>query len=220
MSTSDVRPFCSLTFVGGMPPVLHPPSGEAVPSFEDLHLHPPIAAALESAGVERRRSRVARGCADRGTGSQSGRGHAARAGLCRASAGRTSRADWRAGAGPVLAPAGPAGRVGRAGRIALAQDTGLRVQVAHGTARAMRRLQARCHRPARRHAGDGADAGRPVRTQNGRGDRAVLAWPESWDGEDSITPLMQDLPKDAQRSSIHPTPDGSRAWWSATPGRR
>jgi ATP-dependent RNA helicase DeaD len=26
-----------------------------------------------------------------------------------------------------------------------------------------------------------------------------LAWPENWDDEDSITPLMQDLPKDAQR---------------------
>jgi ATP-dependent RNA helicase DeaD len=76
---------------------------------------------------------------------------------------------------------------------------GTRIQVARGTARAMRRLKAlevdllvtapetalALHR---RSALDPDAIG-----------AALLAWPETWESTESLTPLMQDLRKDAQR---------------------
>jgi ATP-dependent RNA helicase DeaD len=81
----------------------------------------------------------------------------------------------------------------------LTAGTGLRIQVAHGTARAMRRLK-----------GDGVDlliatpdAALALHKRSALGmDELVgvlLAWPESWEDPATLTPLMQDLPKDAQR---------------------
>ena len=75
----------------------------------------------------------------------------------------------------------------------------MRVQVAHGTARAMRRLKS-----------DAVDlvittpeAALRLLGRSALGVEAitalVLAWPESWADEDAITPLMQDLPKETQR---------------------
>jgi hypothetical protein len=92
---------------------------------------------------------------------------------------------------------------------ALAAGSSLRVQVAHGTARAMRRLR-----------GEGVDllittpdtalalhrrSALAVDTILG----VLLAWPEGWEDEASLTPLMQDLPKDAQRIVV--TADQARA---------
>ena len=81
----------------------------------------------------------------------------------------------------------------------LAAGTGLRVQVAHGTARAMRRVRA-----------DGVDlliatpeTALALHRRSALGLDGVaavlLAWPERWEDEESLTPLMQDLAKDAQR---------------------
>jgi ATP-dependent RNA helicase DeaD len=84
---------------------------------------------------------------------------------------------------------------------------GIRTQVARGTARAMRRLRASevdlivttpetalalLHRSAL-----GLDAIAAV----------FLAWPESWEDGGSLTPLMQDLPKDTQRIVCTAAPD-------------
>jgi ATP-dependent RNA helicase DeaD len=107
----------------------------------------------------------------------------------------------RTGPGARTLVLAPAGQLDEFGRLAhsLTQDTGTRVQVAHGTARAMRRLKS-----------DAVDL--VITTPEGAlrllGRSAlsvdaiaalVLAWPESWADEDAITPLMQDLPKETQR---------------------
>jgi ATP-dependent RNA helicase DeaD len=81
----------------------------------------------------------------------------------------------------------------------LGRDAGLRVQVAHGTARATRRLQ-----------GDSVDfliatpeTALALHRRSALGIEALsgllLAWPESWENPDEIAPLMQDLSKDTQR---------------------
>jgi ATP-dependent RNA helicase DeaD len=93
------------------------------------------------------------------------------------------------------------GQLDEFGRVAnsLTQDSGTRVQVAHGTARAMRRLRS-----------DTVDllitTPEAALTLLGRSalsleavSALILAWPESWADEDAITPLMQDLPKETQR---------------------
>jgi hypothetical protein len=96
---------------------------------------------------------------------------------------------------------------GQAG--ALGAEAKLRIQVAHGTARAMRRLR-----------GEGVDllvttpdTALALHRRSALGVDAVvgvlLAWPESWEDEASLAPLMQDLPKDAQRIVI--TADEPRA---------
>ena len=96
---------------------------------------------------------------------------------------------------------------GQAG--ALAAESNLRIQVAHGTARAMRRLR-----------GEGVDllvttpdTALALHRRSALGmDTMVgvfLAWPESWEDEAGLAPLMQDLPKDAQRIVV--TADPARA---------
>jgi ATP-dependent RNA helicase DeaD len=81
----------------------------------------------------------------------------------------------------------------------LTGSVGIRVQVAHGTARVMRQLRANAvdvviaspetaltlvSRSALRMESIGT---------------LLLAWPESWLEAESLTPLMQDLPKETQR---------------------
>jgi len=89
---------------------------------------------------------------------------------------------------------------------ALAADSNLRIQVAHGTARAMRRLR-----------GEGVDllittpdTALALHRRSALSVDAivavVLAWPESWDDEASLAPLMQDLPKEAQRIVVTAAP--------------
>jgi ATP-dependent RNA helicase DeaD len=95
----------------------------------------------------------------------------------------------------------PTGQLDEWGALAheLGHEAGLRVQVAHGTARVLRRLRA-----------DGVDlviaSPETALTLLHRSalqmdslTAVFLAWPESWDDEEAITPLMQDLPKDTQR---------------------
>ncbi|MGH7509189.1 MAG: DbpA RNA binding domain-containing protein [Gemmatimonadales bacterium] len=169
-----------------------------MPSFQELHLSPPVAEALERLGW----SPTDPGARD--IAPTTARGH-----------------NLVAFAPPVPAYAAPAlagllSRLGGGGRALvlsppaqldewgaliheLAHEGGLRVQVAHGTARALRRLRADAvdivvaspetalallHRSALKMDSLAA---------------VFLAWPESWEDEDSITPLMQDLPKDTPR---------------------
>ncbi|HEU5039476.1 MAG TPA: DbpA RNA binding domain-containing protein, partial [Gemmatimonadales bacterium] len=88
----------------------------------------------------------------------------------------------------------------------LAAGSGLRIQVAHGTARAMRRLRA-----------DGLDlliatpeTALALHRRSALGLDGVvavlLAWPEAWEEEAGLAAVMQDLPKDAQRVVLTSTP--------------
>jgi ATP-dependent RNA helicase DeaD len=177
-----------------------------VPSFADLHLTPPLAAALErlgwnpdDPGVRETIPTVARG------------NNLVAASPPAPVYAVPSLAGVLARTGPgartlVLAPAGQLDEFGRLAH-SLTQDTGTRVQVAHGTARAMRRLKS-----------DAVDL--VITTPEGalrllsRSALSVdaiaalvLAWPEGWADEDAITPLMQDLPKETQRVIYTATAD-------------
>jgi hypothetical protein len=102
----------------------------------------------------------------------------------------------------------PAAQLDEWGRIAheLGAGAGLRIQVAHGTSRATRRLRddgvdllvatpetaVALQRRSALHA-DGLIA-------------VVLAWPEAWEDEAAVAPLMQDC-KEAQRVVLTSAPD-------------
>ncbi len=175
---------------------------------ESLHLRPSVAASLERLGWSVDDAAV------REAAPTAARGHnlvvvapPAPVYAVPALAGLVSRlgADGHA---LLLAPASQLQEWGgQAG--SLAADSNLRIQVAHGTARAMRRLR-----------GEGVDllittpdtALALHRRSALRADTMVavlLAWPESWEDEAGLAPLMQDLPKDAQRIVV--TADPARA---------
>jgi ATP-dependent RNA helicase DeaD len=88
----------------------------------------------------------------------------------------------------------------------VAAGTGLGIQVAHGTARATRRLRAdgvgllvttpETALALHRRSALGLDALSGV----------ALAWPEAWEDEESLAPIMQDLPKDTQRVILTSAP--------------
>jgi len=177
-----------------------------VPSFQDLHLTPSIAAALERLGWH------PDDAAARETAPTAARGHNlvvstppvpayAAPGL----AGVFTRLG-RGGRALLLSPAGQLDEWGRLTH-ALGEDAGIRVQVAHGTGRAMRRLKA-----------DVVDlvvaTPETALTLLGRSALSMdaltalfLAWPESWGDDESITLLMQDLPKETQRVIYTAAPD-------------
>jgi ATP-dependent RNA helicase DeaD len=97
------------------------------------------------------------------------------------------------------------------GTLAVAVAGGLRVQVAQGTARAMRRLKAGeidllVTSPETALALHQRSALAPDSTG-----AVFLAWPETWESPESLTPIMQDLPKDAQRIVVTASPDGAAA---------
>lgn len=165
--------------------------------FEALHLSPPIAAALDYLGWSPEDPLV------REAAPSAARGHnlalvlpPCPAAATPALAGLLSRVGEGAG-GLILAPAGQLDEWGRVVHH-VAGSSALRVQAAHGTARATRRLR------------DGAvdlliatpetalalQRRSALRTEGLAW--VLLAWPEAWEDEESLTPLMQDL-KDAQR---------------------
>lgn len=172
--------------------------GAAVPSFEDLHLKPPIAAALERLGWKADDPFV------RETAPTAARGHSlvvvtppTPAYATAALGGLLSRIEDGMRA-LLLCPTAQLREWGAlVNRVA--RDSSLRVQVAHGTARVMRQLRA-----------DAVDvvvaspetamtlAGRSALRMEAMGGLFV-AFPESLPDEDALTPLMQDLPKDTQR---------------------
>jgi ATP-dependent RNA helicase DeaD len=177
-----------------------------VPTLEDFHLKMPIAAALERLGwrADDPRVRDAAPTTARGTNliayTPPSPAYAA-PGI----AGLLSRL-LDGGRGLLLSPTTQLAEWGALVHD-LTANSGLRVQVAHGTSRAMRRLR----------SGE-LDlliaspetalvlAGRSVlRMEEVTG--LVLAWPEIWPDHDAITPLMQDLPKDAVRVIYTSEPD-------------
>ena len=167
-------------------------------TLEDFHIKKPIAAALERLGwtADDPRVRDAAPTAARGNNllayTPPAPGHAAPA-----LAGLLSRL-LDGGRGLVLAPETQLDEWGALCHD-LSRQSGLRVQVAHGTARAMRRLR----------AGNldllvaSPETGLALATRSALRMEDVsallLAWPETWANEDVITPLMQDLPKESMR---------------------
>jgi ATP-dependent RNA helicase DeaD len=169
-----------------------------VPTFAEFHLKTPIGAALERLGwtADDPRVRDAAPTTARGNNfvayTPPVPAHAA-PGL----AGMLSRL-LDGGRGLLLAPASQLDEWGVLVHE-LSRDSGLRVQIAHGMSRVMRRL--------RSGAVDLVIASpETALTLAGRSALRMeeitalfLAWPESWADEDKITPLMQDLSKDALR---------------------
>ncbi|MDQ3223205.1 MAG: DbpA RNA binding domain-containing protein [Gemmatimonadota bacterium] len=169
-----------------------------MPSFQDLHLTPPIAAALARLGW------TADDAGARDAAPTAARGHNLVASTppvpayaAPALAGVLSRLA-EGGRALLLSPPGQLDEWGGLAH-ALAQEGGTRVQVAHGTARAVRRLKA-----------DAVDlviaspeTALTLLTRSALDMNSLtslfLAWPESWGEDDSITALMQDLPKETQR---------------------
>ncbi len=175
-------------------------------ALEELHLSPPIAAALTRLGWS------ADDALTREAAPTAARGHnlvlvlpPSPTAATPALAGLLSRlGEGRPGL--LLAPAG---QLDEWGRIVhqVSGESGLRVQVAHGTSRATRRLR-----------GDAVDlliatpetALALQRRSALRADglaAVLLAWPEGWEEEASVSPLMQDLPKEAQRIVLTSAPE-------------
>lgn len=181
-----------------------------MPSFQELHLKPSIATALERLGWNPDDAGA------RDAAPTAARGHnlvASAPPIPAYSAPALAGVLNRLGDGGRALLLSPPGQLDEWGRLAhaLAQEAGLRVQVAHGTARAMRRLKA-----------DAVDLliatpdtaltllGRSVLNMDTL-TALFMAWPESWGDEESLTPLMQDLPKETQRVIYTSSRDGVEA---------
>jgi hypothetical protein len=177
-----------------------------VATFEDFHIQMPIAAALERLGwtADDPRVREAAPTAARGNNLVAFTPPAppyATPGL----AGLLSHL-LVGGRGLLLAPAAQLDEWGSLCND-LSRQSGLRVEVAHGTSRAMRRLRAgnldllvASPETALTLATRSA-----LRMEGVTG--LMLAWPESWTDQDMITPLMQDLPKDSMRLIYTASPE-------------
>jgi ATP-dependent RNA helicase DeaD len=176
-----------------------------VPSYEDLHLTPPIAAALERLGW------APDDPALKEAAPTTARGH------------NLVLVAPPAAAYAVPALAGMLSRLGQGRRgLLLAADAhlaewgslaaalggdGLRIQLARGTGRATRRLR----------AGEvdllvtAPETALALLRRSALGPESVgavfLAWPESWQDGESLAPLMQDLDKEAQRILVASAPE-------------
>jgi ATP-dependent RNA helicase DeaD len=167
-----------------------------VASFDDLHLSPPVAAAVERLGWTPAEPGL------REAAPTAARGHnlvvvapPSPAYAVPALAGMSSRLapDVR---GLLLCPEA---QLAEFGTLTALLGGGLRIQVARGTARAMRRLKAGeldllVTSPDTALALHRRSALRPDTIG-----AIFLAWPESWESSESLAALMQDLNKDAQR---------------------
>jgi ATP-dependent RNA helicase DeaD len=169
-----------------------------VPSFEDLHVTPHIAAALERLGWNPQDSAV------REIVPATARGNNVVASFPPAPAYATpslagALTRLREGARALLLT--PASQLDEWGRLAhrLSHDSGIRVQVAHGTARTMRRLKADALDLIIATPETALTLSSRSALQLDAVTTLFLAWPESWEEEESITALMQDLPRETQR---------------------
>jgi hypothetical protein len=176
-----------------------------VAALEELHLTSPIAAALARLGWTADDPLV------REAAPTAARGHnlvlvlpPSPAAATPALAGMLARLVGGRGA-LVLAPAGQLDEWGRVAH-AVAGSSGLRIQVARGTARATRRL----HDDAVDLLVTTPETALALQRRSAlHADRlaaVLLAWPEGWDDEDAVSPLMQDL-KDAQRVVLTSAPE-------------
>ena len=177
--------------------------------LEALHLSPPIAAAVTRLGW------TADDPVMRDAAPTAGRGHnllvvvpPVPAAATAALAGMLSRLG---GGTTGLLLAAEADLDEWAGRIHMvAGETGLNVLLAHGAARAARRLRGDqpvdllVTSPATALALHGRSALRPETLSS-----VLLAWPEEWEDESGLAALMQDLPKEAQRIVLTGASDGS-----------
>ena len=174
--------------------------------LEELHLTPPIASALERLGWTAGDALV------REAAPTAARGHnlvavvpPAPAYAAPALAGMLSRLGPQQG-GLLLCPAVQLEDWGTLVH-ALAGETALRVQIAHGAARAMRRVRAGTvdllvttpETALALHT-------RSVLKVEGLGS-VLLAWPEAWEEAESLAPLMADLGKESQRIVLSGAPD-------------
>jgi ATP-dependent RNA helicase DeaD len=169
-----------------------------VPSFEDLHLTPSLAAALQRLGWTTDDPIV------REAIPTAARGHNLVAVTppipvyaTPAVAGVLSRIG-DGGRALVLCPASQLDEWGRLVRR-LAHNSDLRVEVAQGTSRVMRQLRAEAvdvvvASPETAVTLTSRSALRMDAIQT-----LVLGWPESWPDADTLVPLMQDLSKETQR---------------------
>ncbi len=171
-----------------------------MPGFEELHVTAAAAAALHALGW------TTEDAAAREAAPTAARGHnlvvvapPAPAYAAPALAGLLGRLGGDGGVqGLLLAPAAELDEWGAIAN-ALGRDLPARVQVAHGESRALRRLRAReldllittpeialalVRRSALKMEAMGV---------------VCLAWPESLGADEALTPLMHDLPKEAQR---------------------
>lgn len=176
--------------------------------FEHLHLNPPTAAALERLGwrPDDPEVREATPTAARGHGLVAAMPPAP-AYASPALAGVLSRLGPER-RGLVLAPAGELDEWG-ASVHRLAAGSGLRLQVAHGTARATRRLRAN---EVDLLVSDPETAITLLRRSALKLEileALVLAWPERWAEDEALAAVMNDLPKETQRVIL--TADPRRA---------
>jgi ATP-dependent RNA helicase DeaD len=169
-----------------------------LPSFLELHLTPPNAAALERLGWS------ADDAGARDTAPTAARGHnlvaftpPVPAYAAPALAGLFSRVA----PGQLALLLAPPNQLDEWGVLAheLGREAGLRVQVAHGTTRALRKLKDEAVDLVICSPETALNLLRRSALRMDLLAALVLAWPESWDDQESITPLMQDLPKETQR---------------------
>jgi ATP-dependent RNA helicase DeaD len=187
----------TLTFVGNVTGVIRR-AGEDVPSLEDFHIQPAIAASLQSLGWTSDHPAV------RETAATAARGHnlvAVTPPVPSYAAPGLAGVMSRLGAGAHALVLVPAGQLDEWGGLIqhLTRGSGLRVHVARGTARAMRQLRANAVDVLAATPQTALTLVSRSALQMDRVGSIVLAWPELLTDEDSITPLMQDLPRDAQR---------------------
>src|SRR5438874_2084970 len=181
-----------------LPEIFHSQNEVSVAGWEELHLAPRIAAALEGLGWTAGDPLV------REAAPTAARGHnlvavapPAPAYAAPPLAGLLSRLGPQQG-GLLLCPAVQLEDWGTLVHT-LAGDAGIRVQVAHGAARAVRRLKAGTvdllvttpETALALHTRSALQVETLV--------SVLLAWPEVWEEAESLAPLMADLPKESQR---------------------
>jgi DbpA-like RNA binding protein len=175
-----------------------PHAGEIVPSFEELHIQPSIAQALEQRGWKSDTPEV------RETAPTAARGHnlvvvspPLPVYTTPALAGMLSRLQ-RGRRALVIVPSVQLDEWA-ALVSGLAQSSQLRIQVARGAARAMRRLRAEELEVIVTSFDTAAMLVSRSALRMETVDALLLAWPELLPEDDAVMPLMQDLPKEAQR---------------------
>jgi DbpA RNA binding domain len=169
-----------------------------VPALESLHVSSSIAAALERAGWSPDDPMVKEGLPT------AARGHnlvvvapPALPYAAPALAGLLTRLGPER-LGLVLCPAGQLDEWGALAN-GLGGQAGLRIHVAHGSARALRRLREGVVDLLIATPDATLDLHRRSALPLDRVAGVLLAWPEQWEDEASLAPLMQDLSKDTQR---------------------
>lgn len=178
----------------------------------ELHLAPPVAATLEALGWEAAHPRV------REVTATTARGHNAvvlsppsPAWAVPALAGVVTRLAATPGArGLVICPAEAVDEWG-ARLAALASGTAVRLLAAHGPSRATRLLRAGSVDLLVTSADTALTLLQRSALKTEALTTVVFAWPERWPGEEFLTLLMQDLPKDAQRVIVSADPDTAAA---------